>query len=125
MQTRCQRLDWAGHHLTKPTNPCSKKNKSSQTDTSATVFRINLLPSTTDYSVDQVLQVPDRSDRSDLKVILQGWGTHPEEVRLVGNGSTWKLFEIVDANNSRWLLGRATKNSSDRAVLLVPQTVQP
>jgi len=43
----------------------------------------------------------------------------------IGNGSTWKLFEIVDANNSRWLLGRATKNNSDRAVLLVPQTVQP
>lgn len=43
----------------------------------------------------------------------------------IGNGSTWKLFEIFDANNSRWLLGRATKSSSDRAVLLVPQTVQP
>jgi hypothetical protein len=42
-----------------------------------------------------------------------------------GTGSIWDLTSVVDANNSRRILVRGAKSGSERAVLLVPQLVQP
>jgi len=42
-----------------------------------------------------------------------------------GTGSVWRLTSVVDANDSRRLLVVGTKNASERAILLVPQSVQP
>jgi hypothetical protein len=42
-----------------------------------------------------------------------------------GTGSVWQLTSVVDANDGRRLLVVGTKNASERAILLVPQSVQP
>jgi len=76
-------------------------------DTSYSVVRIHLLGNTTnDYVVTQRLEIPSRTDRSTLKVVIEGFGSYPEDVRLVNfvapNSGAYPFPDYVIAFNTQY-----------------------